>query len=99
MQRRHTHTIRDGRVTRFAESFTGTGRDAFGRIYEDEAVGPYEVSASRSEVRVHYARIAHPNRLPEFVAALEAAWNEHEHLLACDGRPKDGDNGEPRDCG
>jgi hypothetical protein len=96
MQRRHTHTICDGRVTRFAESFVDTGRGAFGRIYE--AVGPYEISASRSEVMVHHARIAHPKRLSEFVAALEAAWNEHEHLLACDGRPKDGDNGEPRDC-
>lgn len=103
MQRRHTHTICDGRVTRFAELFVDTGRASFGRIYEApgriyEAVGPYEVSASRSEVMVHHARIAHPKRLQEFLRAIDAAWAEHEYLLACDGRPRDYDNGEPRDC-
>jgi hypothetical protein len=96
MQRKHHHTICDGRVAYFAETFVATGHAAFGRIYE--AVGPYEVSASRYAVMVHHATIAHPKRLPEFVRALEAAWAEHEYLLACDGRPKDDDKGEPRDC-
>lgn len=95
MKRRHRHTIMDGRVVSFAIGFQKTLETPLGDLYD--ATGPFEVSASRNCVMVHRAELnGHPQVL-QLVAALGLATAEHEMLARCDGRPDDGDAGEPRD--
>lgn len=94
MKRSHRHTIMDGRVVTFAKDFRVQAEGAFGPILD--AVGPFEISASRNMVCVHKADLS-VDDFDEFNRALELARQEYRFLARCDGRPYDSDKGEPRE--
>ena len=94
MKRSHRHTIMDGRVVTFATDFN-TQDSAFEPCCD--ALGPFEVSASRNAVVVHNAELRTAEDRLHFTNAMEMAWNEHKFLSSCDGRPDDNDRGEPRE--
>lgn len=95
MKRSHRHTIMDGRVVTFASDFVEERKGIVAPIVD--AVGPYEVSASRNAVMVHRASVSDLHSFNELNSAIQMAWEEHKFLRTHDGRPNDGDRGYPRD--
>lgn len=63
-------TIMDGYVETFAEGFEST-RGVFGESFN--AIGPYEVSASRNRVVVHRAVIGNAAELESLIDSLRKA--------------------------
>lgn len=86
IQKSYRHTIQDGRVITFAESFEEI-EGVFGTRYQ--AVGCFEISASRNKVIVHNATIRTQHQSNLFVAAFILAWNTYNNLAASKGAPID----------
>jgi len=93
MKRSHRHTIMDGRVVTFAMDFK-KGDGIFGDSFD--AVGPFEISASRNMVVVHKANITELSH-QDFLTAFNLAIEEHRFLETNEGRPDDNDRGEARE--
>ncbi|MGD9590831.1 MAG: hypothetical protein AB7Q37_18485 [Pyrinomonadaceae bacterium] len=74
-------TIMDGTVVTFAVDFRRS-EGAFGS--NDDALGPFEISASRNAVIVHRAEINDRDELEAFIAAMRGAAEEASRLSICD---------------
>lgn len=80
----------DGRVVTFAPGFVKNERGLFDSF---DAVGSFELSASRNAVVVHKAEITTDEQLDLLLRALGTARKEMLFLQRFDGRPPD-DNQE-----
>lgn len=70
------HTIMSGKVVSYAESFEGSGLFPDGK----EAIGGFEISASRDAVMCHRMAINDRRQKDAFEAAFRAAWAKHLQL-------------------
>jgi hypothetical protein len=69
MKHRQCQTAYDGTVVTFAEDFD-----------DSEPLGPYEISASRNAVVIHYEHLRSHDHGKEFLAAFRAAFKVHDYL-------------------
>lgn len=70
IQTRERPTIMDGKVVTFASQFTERG---YGSFQTQEALGPFEVSASRNAVVVHRAECKTPEQVEALIEAIRQA--------------------------
>lgn len=78
-------TVMDGEVVTFATAFKEKP-GIFGRAAY-EAIGPFEVSASRDAVIVHRATISSADSMDRLVEALRLAYAAMERLEGRYGQP------------
>lgn len=70
-------TIMDGKVVTFATKFTKQG---YGPFQTPQALGPFEVSASRNAVMVHRAECKTPEQVEALIDAIRQAEGTRKRL-------------------
>lgn len=86
IKRRFRPTIMDGRVVEFAMAF----RDSEGILgMHSEALGPFEISASRNAVIIHRAALPSDESYAAFTQALADARKAHAYIAQHDDVPQD----------
>lgn len=78
------YTITDGKVVTYAQGFRESSR----RPVWKEAIGCFEISASRNAVMVPRCIIGHADELDAFRDAMAMAYQMHCELMECNGRPE-----------